>query len=294
MIGILGGGTMGLGIAVALSGAGHKIVLVEPDAGVRAAIPARLDAISEEGLRVVPENISVTDSYNALHSASLVIEAVPENLEIKQALYDALFPVLPVDAIVASNTSTMPPDQLSERLSDECAARFLVAHFWHPPYFLPLVELLAGSRTNAVALETVRSLLSDAGLKPVKLDRAVPGFIGNRLQAALMREALHLVQSEVATPQVIDDVMRYSLGRRWSVTGPLQSADLGGIHIFSAVSDLLYPVIANEAKGSSLLAEMAASGRTGARVNRGFYEWTQDMHDEVARRRRRWIEDESE
>lgn len=286
MIGIIGGGTMGLGIAVVLSAAGHEVVLFERDAAVRASIPARLDAIAEEGARVSPKLVTVSGERDAVLTASLIIEAVPENLDIKQALYADLFPLLPAETIIASNTSTMPPDMLAARLPDAMAARLLVAHFWNPPYFLPLVEVLAGSRTDPGAMTAVVSLLADAGLKPVTLNRAVPGFIANRLQLALVREALHLIETGVATAEVIDEVVLHSLGRRWSVTGPLQSADLGGIHIFAAVSALLFPVLANGQEGAALLADMAASGRTGARVNHGFYEWTQALHDDVARRRR--------
>lgn len=285
MIGIIGGGTMGLGIAVALSAAGHDVTLFEPDADVSASVPARLELIAAEGFRVRAELLTVSGDLEALRSARLIIEAIPENLDMKRSLYDDLFDILPADTIVASNTSTLPPDMLAEKLSDALAGRLLVAHFWNPPYFLPLVEVLAGSRTMPAAVATTVSLLSEAGLKPVVLDHAVPGFIGNRLQLALVREALHLVESGVATVDVIDEVVRYSLGRRWSVTGPFESADLGGIHIFATVASLLFPVLANRQEGAALLADMAARGDTGARAGRGFYEWTHSLRDAVAHRR---------
>nr|WP_198148621.1 3-hydroxyacyl-CoA dehydrogenase NAD-binding domain-containing protein [Sphingomonas sp. Y57] len=285
MIGIIGGGTMGLGIAVALAGAGHDITLFEPNSDVRASVDGRLDAIAAEGFRVVRDRLKVSDDLAAMKSAMFIIEAVPENLDLKRSLYGDLFAILPADTIIASNTSTLPPDLLAEKLPDDLARRLLVAHFWNPPYFLPLVEVLSGSRTDPAALATTVSLLADAGLKPVVLDRAVPGFIGNRLQLALVREALHLLESGVATADVIDEVVRSSIGRRWSVTGPFESADLGGIHIFATVSSLLFPVLANQQEGAALLADMAARGDTGARVGRGFYEWTSSLRDEVARRR---------
>lgn len=285
MIGVIGGGTMGLGIAVALSAAGHDVTLFEPSAEVRASVPDRLDMIAAEGFRVLPDLLTISGDLTSLHPARLIIEAIPENLDLKRSLYDDLFDILPADTIVASNTSTLPPDMLSEKLADGPAGRLLVAHFWNPPYFLPLVEVLAGSRTMPAAVAATVSLLTEAGLKPVILDHAVPGFIGNRLQLALVREALHLVESGVATVDVIDEVVRYSLGRRWSVTGPFESADLGGIHIFATVASLLFPVLANRQEGAALLADMAARGDTGARAGQGFYTWTSSLRDEVTRRR---------
>jgi 3-hydroxybutyryl-CoA dehydrogenase len=276
VIGITGAGTMGVGIAAALAGAGQSILLFEPDARVRAEAADRLAGAGR---------IDILDRLDELATAGLVIEAAPEDVKIKHALYTDLFACLAPDAIVASNTSSILPDDLAAGLVDDMAARFLVAHFWNPPPLLPLVELVPGTRTAPATVESVRALLADARLKPVVLGRAVPGFIGNRLQFAMLREALALVESGVATPEAIDEVVRYSLGRRYAATGPIESADLGGLHVFLAIARRLFPDLAGADEGVASLAALVEAGRTGSRSGSGFYEWTKARYADVARRR---------
>ena len=290
MIGVIGAGTMGLGIAIVLSAAGHDVTLVEPDDAVRGSVADRIEGCANEGAAVAPDRIAIASAIEALAGADLVIEAVPELLETKQNLYDAIFSRFP-NVIVASNTSTIPPDLLAARLPDHHAANLLVAHFWNPPYLLPLVEIVAGTRTDLATVNVVEQTLDAAGLKPVRLERAVPGFVGNRLQMAVVREALNLVEMGVATPEVIDAVVRYSIGRRYSCTGPLESADLGGLHIFAAVHGRLCPDLAAADEGAALLARKVAAGQLGARWGRGFYDWTPERRAAVARRRKRLMQE---
>lgn len=285
--GIVGGGTMGVGVAAVLAAAGRPVVLYDPDPAVRTGVDARLAAVWAEAGARHPAPVTAVGDLDALGEADLVLEAAPEDLDLKRALYADLLPRLRPDAVVASNTSSFTPDLLSRDLPDAAAARFLVAHFWNPPHRLPLVELAPGRRTQPAVAPALSVRLAEAGLRPVTLERAVPGFIGNRLQFALMREALALVEAGVATPEEVDTVVRFSVGRRWAATGPFEAADLGGLHIFLRVAHELFPKIARGQEGLATLAALVADGRTGVRDGRGFYAWTPERRSAVDARRSR-------
>ncbi len=284
MIGVAGAGLMGTGIVAVFAAAGLPVVLFDPDAAARLSAATRLRKLAAEipGERAM--QVAIVDSLSGLADVGLVIEAAPEVEEVKRRLYRELFAALNSGAIVASNTSSFPPDQLAIGLGPDEARRFLVAHFWNPPHLLPLVELVAGTATDPDLVARLRTLLIDVGLRPVVLDRAMPGFIGNRLQFAVMREALHIVEAGYATAEAVDEVMRFSLGRRYSVQGPFESADLGGIQVFLKVAEQLFPNLASATEGIDTLATLVEAQRLGARSGRGFYEWTDDRREAVAKR----------
>jgi len=150
----------------------------------------------------------------------------------------------------------------------------VVAHFWNPPHLVPLVEVVPGKYTAQETVDVTWALMEKIGKKPVALKREALGFIGNRLQLALLREALYIVQEGIATPEAVDATVRYSLGRRYGVTGPLESADLGGLDIFQNISGYLYKDLCNDPVSSPLLAETVARGDLGAKTGKGFYDWT--------------------
>jgi 3-hydroxybutyryl-CoA dehydrogenase len=205
-----------------------------------------------------------------------VIEAAPEVVVLKRKIYRRVFDAVDPEAIVVSNTSSILPDTLAHDLSDTEAARFAIAHYWHPPYRLPLVEIVPGTRTHGTTTQTLRSTMQATGSHPVVLSRAVPGFIGNRIQFAVLREALHLLESGVADADTIDDVVRFSLGRRYAVSGPIESADLGGLQTFEKVATLLLPELASGTEALSALRSHVAAGKLGAAAAHGFFEWSQD------------------
>lgn len=283
VIGISGAGTMGCGIAAVLRPMASRLVVFEPEAQARASALERIAAARDTDT-ARPSPIEVVGEVEGLTGCGLVIEAITESLEAKHALYARLFDLLGPETIIASNTSSLLPDRLAMPLSDDQASRFLVAHFWNPPWFLPLVEVVPGTRTRPSTTEAVRALLCDAGLKPVQIDRPLPGFIGNRLQFAMLREALALIEAQVATPEMIDEVVRYSLGRRYAVTGPIASADLGGLHVMLAVAHDLWPDLAGGDEGTAVLQALVDADRLGARSGRGFYDWTDTRSAAVVQR----------
>jgi 3-hydroxybutyryl-CoA dehydrogenase len=291
--GIVGGGLMGAGIAARFALAGHPVLLLETSPERRATIPAVIDSILQELLAAdaidpaattaVPARIRLVDGLAALAAAPLVIEVIPEILAAKQELYRQLEQVIAPNALLASNTSGFMPDALSEGLAHP--ERFLITHFWNPPHAIPLVEVVPGTRTAPTFVDRAMTALRAIGAEPVLLRKAVPGFIGNRLQFAILREALHLVQSGVADPATIDAVMKASLGRRYAIAGPFESADLGGLETILQVATHLMPELAKDEGVLEVLRAHTTKGEKGAASGAGFYHWTDERRTAMRQKR---------
>jgi 3-hydroxybutyryl-CoA dehydrogenase len=297
IIGVAGGGLMGVGIATRFALAGHAVVVAESSAERAAGIPALAGGILAELLDAgvidaarredALARLRVAGSPAALAGAALVIEAIPEVLAAKHALYAQLEAVLAPDAIIASNTSGFPPDALAAHMHRR--ARFLVAHFWNPPHAIPLVEVVPGSATDPAVTERSVRLLAGTGAEPVVLQAAIPGFIGNRLQFAVLREALHIVRSGAATPETVDAVMKACLGRRYSIMGPFESADLGGLHTLAGIGANLMPELAKDEDVLALMRAHVEKGELGAASGQGFYTWDDDRIADLKARRLRQL-----
>lgn len=292
---VIGAGLMGVGIALCFARAGKPVLLVDTDPQRLAAVPGAAREILDELIDAgqfaaerVDETLAllaVTPRLADAGACERVIEAIPERLPLKHALYAELEALLAPDAVIASNTSGLTPDSLAEHMQHP--ERLLIAHFWHPPHFIPLVEIVPGSATEERHMADVQQLLAGMGLEAVRLNRAAPGFIGNRLQFALLREALHIVDSGIASPEVVDRVMRASLGRRYGMVGPLEAADMTGLETVADICRHLLPELATGRDMMRLVEDNVAQGRTGQRSGEGFYRWD-DARRERIRRRRAW------
>lgn len=279
--GVVGAGLMGIGIAVQLARAGRQVHVVDADPQrlpeVVATSSRLLGELAEAGLHEADRDGEVLDrittglDVGALADASWVVEAVPERLALKQAVYADLERVLDEQAVLASNTSGIMPSQLAAGLRSP--QRFLVAHFWNPPHAVPLVEVVPTEQTSAEAVDATMRLLTEIGSRPVLLRKEAPGFVGNRLQYAVLREALAIVRSGIADAEQVDLVMTSSLGRRYATVGPLAGADLGGLDTFREIAALLLPHLAKDEEVLSVLDDLLAAGRTGWRSGAGFYDW---------------------
>jgi 3-hydroxybutyryl-CoA dehydrogenase len=213
-----------------------------------------------------------TDLANAISGAEVVVEAVPENLSLKRRVFAGLEKLCRAEAILASNTSTFMPSKLAESLAHP--QRFLVMHYWNPAHLMPLVEVVPHPRTEPTAVSRVTALLESCGKRPVLVRSEVPGFIGNRLAFALQREAMALVAKGVATPEDIDAVARAGFGRRIPVSGIFATADLGGLDVYSAICDQLFPDLCQDAAAPAALHQLVARGCLGVKSGRGWYEYT--------------------
>lgn len=290
---VLGAGLMGVGIATHFIRHGHEVLLYEPDPQRRAEASAVASGILAE-LSDVGQfdnderdaalvRLRVTGDLNAVARARLLIEAIPERLELKHALYEQLEGLIADDAVIASNTSGLPPDELAARMTHP--QRLLIAHFWHPPHLIPLVEIVPGSATEPRHLAAVQALLGEMDLEAVLLERAAPGFVGNRLQFAVLREALHIVHSGIASAEVVDQVMRASLGRRYAMVGPLEAADMTGLATVADIARHLFPELATGDEMMALVEQRLQRGDSGQRSGRGFYLWDEERRERIHRRR---------
>lgn len=285
VIGVVGTGLMGVGIATQSALHGHRTIVHDVDPARLASVAPKAEAVLDELIdagridhgakQAALARIETHAQLDVMASAQFVIEAIPEVLELKHRLYASLTGLMADDAILASNTSGFPPDQLVAPL--RAKERFLIAHFWNPPHMIPLVEVVPGTATAPEVTERTAALMSAIGMEPVVLAKAIPGFVGNRLQFAVLREALNIVRSGAATPDVVDRVMKASLGRRWGIVGPFEGADMGGLDTFLDISTHLMPELAKDEDVLDLLRAQVNAGRVGVRSGAGFYEWD-DAH----------------
>ncbi|BEM31134.1 3-hydroxybutyryl-CoA dehydrogenase [Serratia marcescens] len=290
---VLGAGLMGGGIATHFIRHGHEVLLYDPDPQRRMEAPAVASGILAELSDVgqfdnderdaALARLRVTGDLNEVARARLLIEAIPERLELKHALYEQLEGLIADDAVIASNTSGLPPDELAVRMTHP--QRLLIAHFWHPPHLIPLVEIVPGSATEPRHLAAVQALLGEMDLEAVLLERAAPGFVGNRLQFAVLREALYIVHSGIASAEVVDQVMRASLGRRYAMVGPLEAADMTGLATVADIAHHLFPELATGDEMMALVEQRLQRGDSGQRSGRGFYLWDEARRERIQRRR---------
>lgn len=290
---ILGAGLMGVGIATHFARFGYDVWLYDTDSSRIAEISGVAGGILDELIvtdqfaigekATVVARLHGTTSLQDIAACRLLIEAIPERLELKHALYAQLEELIAPEAVIASNTSGLPPDALAEKLTHP--ERLLIAHFWHPPHFIPLVEIVPGTATKPEYLHELQQQLIAMQLEAVVLDRAAPGFVGNRLQFALLREALHIVKSGIASAEVVDQVMRASLGHRYAMVGPLEAADMTGLSTVQDICRHLLPELATGSDMMSLVADKVANGDTGLRSGQGFYRWDDSRKEYIQQRR---------
>ncbi|MFK7693596.1 3-hydroxyacyl-CoA dehydrogenase family protein [Paenibacillus sp. HJGM_3] len=290
-IAVLGAGTMGHGLAQLFAAHGLDVRLYDVHQqaleSARRHIRRSLELIASErgtDTRETSETFEsceaeariayTTDLAAAVAEAELVIEAAPERLELKQALYRTLEPLVEPKTLVASNTSTFPLEQLSQEIG--FAHRMLILHFFNPAVHVPLVEIVQPPGFPPEALAPVLALLRRCGKVPVVLNRDIPGFIANRLQAALLREALHLLASGVADARSIDAAVKHGPGLRWALHGPLETADFGGLDIWERVADQLFPLLDDTRTAPELLRRHVREGRLGVKSGQGLYPYADE------------------
>ena len=283
---------MGSAIAAVFAAAGRPVFLFDKDPNQLGEATKTIGEIYQEmhgaGLTSLSQTeimsgIKPVSELSDLAGAELIIEAVPEIIAIKHSLYRELETVVEEGTILASNTSGFMPSNLSEFLARP--EQFIVAHFWNPPHAIPLVEVVPSSRTSAAVVHRTMEFLRECRTEPVLVEKEIPGFIGNRLQYAILREALAIVRSGAATPEAVDIVMKASLGRRYATVGPLETADLGGLDTFLTIASHLMPELAKDEDVLELMRTRVAAGHTGLRSGQGFYPWPPERAQAVIRRR---------
>ena len=281
-IGVIGGGRMGAAIAQIFAAEGFAVLVVEPLEAARAGIAekiadiCRARSMDESALARVKILGAIDES---LAQCALVIEAAPEKLELKQAVFEQLGAICGASTILATNTSVIPVTDIGARASHP--ERVVGTHFWNPPYAVRLVEVVQTSSTSAQTIERTMALLSRVGQLPVHVKRDVTGFIGNRLQHALKREAIALVESGVCDAQTLDFVVRNSFGARLGIMGPLEQSDLVGLNLTLDIQNVILKDLDGSTEPQKLLAGLVAAGKTGAGVGEGFRKWSPEERAEL-------------
>ena len=243
----------------------------------------RLGVVSPPQAAVVPKRIHTSlHLKTAVSQADVVIESVYEDADLKRRIFQELDAVCPDRTILASNTSTLMLSQFAT--ATRRPDKLVISHYANPPYLIPIVELVRGATTSDETVETMRALLTRVGKRPVVVQKEVPGFILNRLQGALLREALWLVQEGIASPQDIDTALKNSIGRRWAVAGIFEVFELAGWDLLAAAMAGVYPHLSNASELPPVLTEQVQRGELGVKTGQGFYAWTPESAEALRHR----------
>lgn len=282
---VIGGGLMGIGIAQVFAVAGHRVCVVEPIDAVRSTLIDRVrDALAQMGAdaAAVDRLEMSADLGSAVARASYVTEAVPEKLELKQAIFAELVERAPRTAILASNTSVIPIGRIAAGL--DTADRIVGTHWWNPPTLIPLVEVVQSIGTSDATIAATMALLQSVGKKPAHVKKDLPGFVANRLQHALWREAIAMVAEGVCDARTLDDCVKNSFGLRLPILGPLENADMVGLDLTLDIHQTMIPALDRHDRPNALLEGYVAAGRLGFKSGEGFRAWTPDEMTSTRRR----------
>jgi 3-hydroxybutyryl-CoA dehydrogenase len=289
-IGVLGGGLMGHGLALEFARAGYQVRIYDSIAAQRDSAPERLrgayKTMSDMGMADAAEadetmdRIKVVDSMEELGaSAEYILEAVTEDIDIKKAAFAELDQVCGPDVIFASNTSALSPTELGS--STNRPEKVVVTHFFIPPYLLPLVEVVPGEKTDPTTVDLAARICESIGKTAIRLSREVQGFVVNRLQFAMFREALSLVQNGIVSPEDVDKATTMSWGNRLGVFGPFKIADIAGLDTYDFVCKTIFPTLGTDHDVARFFADKVASGKLGAKTGEGIYQWPEGALDDA-------------
>ena len=292
---VAGAGTMGHGIAHVFARKGFQTTVYDQTPGVletaKAAIEQELDflvledAITSEIRSQTLNNLNWADKLDAAADADLIIEAIVEDLHVKQALFAELDRFSRPGAIMASNTSGISISKIAE--ATERPAEVVGMHWWNPPYLVPVIEIIRGGSTSEKTMEAIKDLTIRLDKKPVIVNKDVPGFLGNRMQYALMREAIYMLEEGVASAEDIDLMVKAGFGFKFPVMGPLETIDMAGFDIYRKVSSYLYNHLCNSVEPHRLIEERISQDQKGIKSGLGFYRYDREALPQLLRERTR-------
>lgn len=282
---------MGHALAYLFARHGHPVKVFDSSHAALAGLDSRLRKLGtlEGGTQTPHGRITAHDDLGeAVAGADIVIEAAPENLVLKRDLFARLERHAAANAILATNSSTIPVSRISEGL--QSSKRMIGAHFWNPPHRVRLVEVVQPTPAHEPAATRFSQLLRDMGHHPVLIRQDIPGLIGNRLQHALKREAIALVAAGVCDAETVDDVVKLGFGARLAVLGPLEQSDLVGLSLTKSIHDLLMPLLDATPHTHPYLDALVAEGKLGMATGQGFRRWTPETAQAVRERLDRFLQ----
>jgi 3-hydroxyacyl-CoA dehydrogenase len=281
-VAIVGAGVMGSGIAQTFAQAGYAVRLhTRHEASLEAALEriarnqaalVRAGLLSEHTAQDALARIhTTTDLEEAVQECQFVSESVPEDPTLKGEIFGALDRLAPWDAVLSTDTSGIRISAIAS--ATRRPERVVGFHWMNPPHLMPPVEVIRGEQTADAVVDLTCDLARRIGRVPIRVEKDVPGFLWNRLQLALIREAIHIVEQGIASPEAVDQAITKGLGLRWAVVGPFRLMDLGGVATFHAVASYLYRDLSRAEDPQQTLAAKVAAGKTGVRAGRGFYDY---------------------
>lgn len=292
-VSIIGAGLMGCGIAqVFASCSDYRVTTFDTyvsGADVLARIRGNLESFVSKGLMSEEAVTALLDRINhsetmaeAVSDADLVVECIPEQMDLKQNLFCELETLCKAETIFATNTSVMSITQIASKA--QTRNRIVGTHFWNPPYLIPLVEVIKSDDTDESVMDTTMDVLKKVGKHPVRVNMDVPGFLANRLQHALWREAISIVEKGIADAATVDEAIRMGFGLRLPILGPMENADMVGNDLVLAIHNYILPHLENSPKPSPLLQERVDKGELGFKSGKGFQVWNSEKIEESRKR----------
>lgn len=271
-IGICGTGTMGATMAQIFAERGYETILW-----------GRTESSLERGRRILTigesKNLKLTTVFEDLAECDIIIESIAEHLETKQEFFERLSKIVRPDTILATNTSGLSMNRICERVQGK--ERFLGMHWFNPSNMIPLIEIICNDETDETYADAVYNLAKDIGKKPVICRKDVPGFIANRIQFAILRECMSIVENDVASVEDVDAVMKFGLGFRYAAYGPFEVADFGGLDTFYHISEYLNADLCDSKKPMKLIEDLYEAGHYGVKNGKGFYDYSGDQAAEA-------------
>ena len=288
-IGVIGAGLMGHGIAIQFARYGYKVNLNDTSEeklkesldNIESTCKTMLKAgiIKDNQINKIISNINTNLSLKkTCENSGFIIEAVFEDLKIKQKIFSELDKYSKKGVVLCSNTSSFKASQISKNCIN-FKDRIIVANWWNPPHILPLIEVVNAPSVSDETTNLTMELFKNINKKPVLLNKESLGFIGNRMQFALLREAIAIVSNGIATPQEVDEVVKYSFGRRLALAGPFEVFDAAGWDTITAIANELFPDLDSTNDEPKLLSEKLKNEHLGMKTDKGFYEWDNKSKD---------------
>lgn len=297
-VAVIGSGTMGKGITQVFVEKNFKVTLIDKnkeilekaisDISANLRVKAKEGMIREAEAEQAISRVSVSADFEDAGSADFILEVVFEDLNVKKGVFEALENVCGPDRILATNTSGISITAIAGAVKNP--ERVIGMHWWNPAYIIPVIEVIKGEKTSGEVMETVRELVLALGKKPVMVLKDIPGFLGNRMQYALMREAIYLLEQGVASAEDIDTMVKAGFGFKFPILGPLETIDMAGMDIYSKVGSYLYGKLCNDTILPQLVKDYAGSNRLGLKTKKGFYDYTNCDLAELGRNRTKQLE----
>jgi 3-hydroxybutyryl-CoA dehydrogenase len=269
---IIGGGTMGADVAAIFAAGGMAVDIVQRSGKTRDTLPERFGgSVAELGGTQPDVSLHYALRDVAWQHAGIVVESVKEDLPLKRRIFAELEALAPAAVPLTSNSSSFPISHIAEGL--QSARRMLGLHFFMPAHMVPLVEVVRSEATDVALAQSVFELMKQLGRKPVMVARDIPGFLANRMQHALMREAWSLIERGIATPEDVDIAVRYGFGFRYVAAGPILQKEMSGLDVNYLASSVVFPDLCNDAEPAATLAAKVKAGEIGMKAGKGFYDW---------------------